>query len=511
MNIKEFINGFKNHPVLFIGTGMSLRYLKNSYTWDALLKYISFELTGTNEYYYDIKSKYEDDRGYDYPKIASELEKGFNESVKSERYGKFKVINDTFYENMDKNKNISRFKLYIAHLLKSYELKDEMHQEIVELKKIRKNIGSVITTNYDSLIEDIFDFKTLIGNEILLSNPYGSIYKIHGSLEEPNRIIITAEDYKDFNERYELIRAQLLSLFIHHPIIFLGYNIGDENIKDILKTIFTYVDPNTVEAEEIRKNFLLVEYEEGLNNQEIAQHDIDMKGFSTIRINKIKTDNFIEIYKSLSDLVLPVSAMDIRKVQSIVKEIYAGGDIKVSITEDIDSLQNGEKVLAIGSLKTIKYEFHTTSEMMENYFDIIEEANHQLLRLIDKLTVQNNQYFPIFGFYTIQNNIRNFEKIKEIQINKIRNFLDNPIHIDECYSTIESIMVNDGIAQSRKANLILHGVLKGRFTLEETGYYLRDFDDKKTTEYRRLLCVYDYKKYSNEEDVILESESVVNL
>lgn len=45
MDIREFISKFKNHPVLFIGTGMSLRYLENSFSWDALLKRISFDLT----------------------------------------------------------------------------------------------------------------------------------------------------------------------------------------------------------------------------------------------------------------------------------------------------------------------------------------------------------------------------------------------------------------------------------------------------------------------------------
>ena len=103
--------------------------------------------------------------------------------------------------------------------------------ELTELKKIRKNIGSIITTNYDRFIETTFDFNPLMGNDILLSNPYGSVYKIHGCVSDAAKIIITVDDYGKFNDRYELIRAQLLSLFIHNPIIFLGYNIGDENIK----------------------------------------------------------------------------------------------------------------------------------------------------------------------------------------------------------------------------------------------------------------------------------------
>ena len=38
MNIADFVKQFRNHPVLFVGTGMSLRYLKNSFSWDDLLK-----------------------------------------------------------------------------------------------------------------------------------------------------------------------------------------------------------------------------------------------------------------------------------------------------------------------------------------------------------------------------------------------------------------------------------------------------------------------------------------
>lgn len=36
MHIGDFIKNFTNHPVLFVGTGLSLRYLENSFTWDGL-------------------------------------------------------------------------------------------------------------------------------------------------------------------------------------------------------------------------------------------------------------------------------------------------------------------------------------------------------------------------------------------------------------------------------------------------------------------------------------------
>jgi hypothetical protein len=121
--------------------------------------------------------------------------------------------------------------------------------------------------------------------------------------------------------------------------------------------------------------FLLVEHQKDSISEEIREHDIDIEGFGTIRINKRKTDNYEIIYKSLSNLHLPVSAMDVRKVQDVFKEIKTGGEIKVSITDDLETLKNGEKVLAIGSINNIKYEFNTASEMMLIYFKIVDEDN----------------------------------------------------------------------------------------------------------------------------------------
>lgn len=295
MEIEKFISNFKNYPVLFIGTGMSLRYLKHSYTWDGLLNQIALDLTDSNEYYLDLKAHHYFEGNYDYEKIASDLEKKFNETVQNDRNGKFKKINDQFYENMKYGKNISRFKLYLCSLFKNIEFKEDKIDEINEFKKVRKNVGSVITTNYDQLIENLFEFSPLIGNDILLSNPYGSVYKIHGCFTTPDKIIITHEDYVNFEKKYELIRAQLLSIFIHNPIIFMGYSITDNNIRKILKTIFEYVPLGSELGEKIKANFLLVEYEENSNSTEVYEHDIFLDENTMIRVNKIKTDNFLSI------------------------------------------------------------------------------------------------------------------------------------------------------------------------------------------------------------------------
>lgn len=494
MKINEFISNYKNHPVLFVGTGISLRYLKNSHSWDSLLMKIMIDVGLEEEDYFDIKARNQFEGEYDYSKIGSEIERIFNERLANDRSGKFKWINDEFYKMMkDYNLNISRFKIYISHIFRNASIKEDVSEELAVLKKTRKNIGSIITTNYDCFLEEIFEFNPLIGNDILLSNPYGSLYKIHGCTTKPQKIIVTEEDYIKFNNRYELIRAQLLSLFIHNPIIFLGYSVSDENIKKILDTIFAYVEPNTAQAEKIRKNFLLVEYEEDSTNNEVVEHDISLQNNKLIRINKLKTDNYISIYKELSNLNLPVSAMDIRKVQNIVKDIYSGGEIKVAITEDIDTLQNYEKILAIGSRKTITYDYQTTPELMINYFKIIEEDNKELLSIIDKLKIQSQQYFPIFAFSKINNKIAHAEELKKQQKHNLLGTLEiiSPKH-KIVFNSICDLIKSDRIARSYKTNALIYNVYNRHISLEELKNYLLVFKSKESTDYRKLLCLYDY-------------------
>ncbi|SAA90083.1 SIR2 family protein [Enterobacter hormaechei] len=498
MEIQEFIANYRNHPVLFIGTGFSLRYLSNSFDWNGLLSHICFELTGDKETYLDIKSKCQINGEYKYDKIASDIERKFNETLSNDRNGKFKEINDIFYNEMDKGINLSRFKIYITQQLSTVELKEEKSEEIAELIKMRKNIGSIITTNYDSLIEQLFEFEPLIGNSILLSNPYGSVYKIHGCVSAPYELTITKEDYDYFDNKYELIRAQLLSLFIHNPVIFIGYSISDRNIQQILKTIFSYVPTNSDIANKIRSNFLLVEYEKDSRSTTISEHDIYIGNATTIRINKIKTDDYASIYKSLSDLILPVSAMDIRKVQKVWNEIKSGGEIEVKITEDLDQLKNGQMVLAVGSHKRVKYEFQTKPEMMQDYFKIVEEANKQLIILLNKQKIQSSQFFPIFAFSEICPELDNIEIYKDQQINKLADHFERTSN-NNCkniHLSTEEILEDMTIPLSKKDDCIFHSYYENRIPSEEIKVYLLNCKDKNSTSYRRLLCLYDYINYS---------------
>ena len=88
--------------------------------------------------------------------MAEKLEVQFNEL--SPNNEKFSEINDIFYEYMEKGIRYSRFKIYICKLLEDITEKEEMSLELADLIKARKNIGSILTTNYDVYVEKLFKF-----------------------------------------------------------------------------------------------------------------------------------------------------------------------------------------------------------------------------------------------------------------------------------------------------------------------------------------------------------------
>ena len=497
MDIKQFFANYTNHPVLFVGTGISLRYLENSYSWDALLKKVCVDLTGNSDKYYDIKARHQHGKRCDYSEVALEIEILFNDSISEDRDGQFKDINDEFYRLMEKDQNVSRFKIYISKLLLDTNLKEDKREEIKCLLKVKKNIGSIITTNYDEFLDKLFDFEVLIGNDILLSNPYGSMYKIHGCINSPENIIITNADYELFDVKYELLRAQLLSIFMNNPIVFLGYNVGDENIIKLLETIFSYVEANTPEAEKIRANFLLVEYEGGSTNLEVTDHDIRLSNNQLIRINKIKTDDFISIYENLANLQIKISAMDIRKVQNIVKDIYKNGDIKVEIVEDPNDLQNKDKVLAIGSSSSITYTYKEPKYFIEDYFKIIEEEDTSMIKIMNYFKVQKNQYYPYHGFSKICEGLLNIQDSKSNQIKMLNDYYNTiKPKYRKAYDNIDDIIGDKTIAISYVSDVIYYSMYNNATTTQDLKQYLISIDDKKSSNYRKLLSLYDYKEYN---------------
>jgi|GEM_PF-2114675 len=100
----------------------------------------------------------------------------------------------------------------------------------------------IITTNYDNLIEQEMDKQGLLYDVVsedkdLPYTPNGKLLiKMHGDLQKKN-IVLKEEDYLSYEENFRLIETFVKALFVNHTVAFVGYSLGDYNLKLILNSV----------------------------------------------------------------------------------------------------------------------------------------------------------------------------------------------------------------------------------------------------------------------------------
>ena len=101
----------------------------------------------------------------------------------------------------------------------------------------------LVTTNYDKLAQKIAGEKCQTitpGLPIPRLSWEAKALHIHGSVDAPNRMVVTADDYFNFM-RSESFFARKLSTILHeNTVVILGYSLGDTNLKAILNDYQTF-------------------------------------------------------------------------------------------------------------------------------------------------------------------------------------------------------------------------------------------------------------------------------
>jgi hypothetical protein len=157
---------------------------------------------------------------------------------------------------------------------------------------------------------------------------------------------------------------------------------------------------------------------------------------------------------------------------------------------------------------TTNFQFMSLNELIKHYFEIIETRNETVLNIIDHLPPQTNQFFPIFGFSAVSKTIRIADKLKKQQKEKLFKAVSSFESKKEFYNhnTIQEILDDLRIAQSYVTDHITWNILRKNIPVEEIKSFLKSYDEKDSTAYRKMLCAYDFKKYKDE--IILEKATV---
>jgi len=511
---KNHINKFSTSPFLFIGSGMSRRYIDLETWYTLLMKMVSL-LNITKPFQYYISNAQSD-----LPTTATLIGNDFND------------IWWTSEDFEDSRNNYSReaktkyspLKYEICKYLKDKEnnLVTTYVKEINLLKKI--NIDGIITTNWDTLLESFFpNFHTIIGQEELIFSELftiGEIYKIHGCCSKPESLILTDEDYTKFHERNEYLAAKLLTIFMEHPIIFLGYSLDDPNIQQILKSVIKCLTKDKIEK--LKDRLIFCQWKDRLETPTITDSTLLITD-TVLPIKLIKLSDFSELYTVLANNKKKLPVKVLRQMKGMIYEFVKTSEpkSKVYVTdnlEDLEDVHNVEFFYGVG-LKDRLAEVGIKGIDSRNLFnDIINDKGYEpknIARLL--LPTLTNRYIPYFKY------LRNGEFLNsDGQLDEDIDILEftpdfikkvNSVTLSSFYPSVsykkkqEEINLKYSSFNELKNNCEFFHVLMYAPLLDcekinhiELGQYLKGNMDKLVepkygTHFRKLICLYDYIRY----------------
>ena len=168
-----------------------------------------------------------------------------------------------------------------------------------------------ITTNYDLILEQLFENSKMFGPKDFLSVHIGitPIFHIHGHVRNPDDIVISEKDYSNFLSSNIYRRQKLSSLLAESSVLFMGYSLGDINVRTALKEARLFF-PEKRDDENIR--VLLLYNQESLDSSEDNVEYNEDEGLYILKMNSIK-----KILKEIAENVEKMKYNDQQKIANI--------------------------------------------------------------------------------------------------------------------------------------------------------------------------------------------------
>lgn len=504
----DHLKAFTTNPYLFIGSGFSRRYLDLP-TWEELLSnfFATSFIDGEFEYY---KSKCNGNL----PLLASTLSKEFHEVWwKNNNFKK----NRTLHKSLaSQNLNLP-LKIEISEYIKSIQKLSTTYEKEIELLK-SSTIDGIITTNWDNFLEDNFkDFNIYIGQQELLFSEaisIGEIYKIHGCISRPESIVVTEEDYLDFNSKNAYLAAKLLTIFVEHPIIFIGYSLSDNNIQQIIDSIVKCVEPQNLEK--LQNRLIFVEWKEGAQF-EMKDSSMKLPDNKVLPIKLIVTDSFEPIFETLSTLKRKIPIKILRKLKnSVVEFVKSNNPTSQIFVSDINTITDDsvvEYAIGVGIVSQFLgaqgYKSIETKDIIE---DILHDnKNFDCKQLIENTfpkIINKRSFVPIYKYLQKENLLSKTGSLLSKQKFELRknvpscflpatNYLKKQSEIRRNHKDVNSITnAFDNLHALYYIPLLDVKNIDTSQLVKFLRKCLKDNEVNNTTSFRKAVCLYDYLKYS---------------
>jgi len=191
---------------------------------------------------------------------------------------------------------------------------------------------AVITTNYDRFFEAIFNdevtndnllkedyakgagfqdgddeenkipsYRVVVGEQVLRTRyrNIGEILHIHGSVSDPESLVLTEDDYREFNNRRRYLSSKMLTYFAEHPLLIVGYRPDDPNVQQVL----TWADDVLSDEQSITDDIFFLQYKQDAEEMEEypREYDIHLDDGGHLRVKSIVASNFDWVFEAFAE------------------------------------------------------------------------------------------------------------------------------------------------------------------------------------------------------------------
>ena len=196
-----------------------------------------------------------------------------------------------YYFQSDRSNGKTGYRRFLKN-----HLKFGANPKIIDDEIIKVNPHHIITTNFDTLIEESEEFLAnryrviSCDNDLLSKSSDNYLIKMHGDINDLKNIVLKESDYLEYEQRHPLICAFIKSLLINHTFVFVGYSLNDNNLRLIMSWVNYYQKASNISTH--TKHFLVYDKDvTPFETSRLLANNIHVVTISDItRIDSGKTD-----------------------------------------------------------------------------------------------------------------------------------------------------------------------------------------------------------------------------
>lgn len=308
----------------------------------------------------------------------------------------------------------------------------------------------------------------------------------------------------------------MITIFIEHPIVFMGYSISDMNIMDLLRSLVCCMDKKNLDK--LRDNLIFVDWQ--ISDAEVFKidsHSISLNKDIVLPVTRIETNNYLRVFECLSKYERSIPANLLREYKkqfyNIIVSEKPEKQLYVLPGEKIDQNSNIQVVYGFGAVAKYKSAIGYTGLKAINILeDIIDDKDLDAVQVLTKSIPnirrggQKTSFLPIYKY------------LSKIGINSKADYDNNQLGINiplfslkdfQSYNfSIEDkqLSLDEAIKKYKEHEWKAIALIPYLNIQEDEMDSLRDFiklffnkylikRSNYSTHMRRLICFYDWKRY----------------